>query len=68
MFPRSPGAIGEDGPGAPGRYASQWSAIVSVAAKMGCTADTLRGWIRQYERDAGKREGVTTAEGAHQIA
>lgn len=51
-----------------GGYASQWSAIVSVAAKVGCTAETLRGWIRQYERDAGKREGVTTAEGAHQIA
>ncbi|QJD67641.1 IS3 family transposase [Xanthomonas campestris pv. badrii] len=45
-----------------GEYASQWSAIVSVSAKVGCTAETLRGWIRQYERDGGKREGVTTAE------
>ncbi|MFX9665254.1 IS3 family transposase, partial [Acinetobacter baumannii] len=25
-------------------YESQWAAIVSVAAKVGCTAETLRGW------------------------
>ena len=39
-----------------------WPAIVSVAAKIGCTAETLRRWIRQAERDAGKREGLTTDE------
>ncbi|WP_286878493.1 IS3 family transposase [Delftia sp. 67-8] len=43
-------------------YESQWAAIVSVAAKVGCTAETLRGWLRQHERDTGKRDGVTTAE------
>ena len=39
-----------------------WPAIVSVAAKIGCTAETLRRWVRQAERDTGKREGLTTDE------
>ncbi len=41
---------------------SQWSAIQSVAAKLGCSAETLRRWVRQSERDAGEREGLTTSE------
>ena len=45
-----------------GNHASQWAAIESIAAKMGCTAETLRGWVRQSERDAGKRPGLTTSE------
>ena len=45
-----------------GEYESQWAAIVSVAAKIGCTAETLRGWVRQHERDTGQRGGLTTAE------
>ncbi|HWO89197.1 MAG TPA: transposase, partial [Gemmatimonadales bacterium] len=28
-------------------YASQWGAISSIASKIGCTAETLRGWVRQ---------------------
>ncbi len=43
-------------------HASQWVAIESIAAKIGCTAETLRRWVRQRERDTGKREGMTTAE------
>jgi transposase len=43
-------------------YESQWAAIVSIAAKMGCTAQTLRRWVRQHERDTGQREGVSSAE------
>ena len=39
-----------------------WPVIVSVSAKIGCTAETLRRWVRQAERDAGKREGLTTGE------
>ena len=35
---------------------------MSVSGKVGCTAETLRGWIRQHERDVGKREGATSAE------
>jgi len=39
-----------------------WPAIVSVSAKIGCTSETLRRWVRQAERDASKREGLTTDE------
>lgn len=41
---------------------SQWAAIASVAAKIGCTAETLRRWVRQIERDTGVRPGPTTTE------
>ena len=34
-------------------YDSQWAAMVSVASKLGCTAETLRKWVRRAERDAG---------------
>lgn len=43
-------------------HESQWDAIRSVAAKIGCTRETLRKWVRQAERDAGKRGGLTTTE------
>ena len=45
-----------------GDHASQWSAIGSIAAKIGCTTETLRKWVRQAERDQGLRPGPTTAE------
>jgi transposase len=43
-------------------HASQWAAIESIAVKIGCTAETLRSWVRQHERDTGQREGITTSE------
>ena len=43
-------------------YESQWAAVVSIAAKIGCTPQTLHTWVRQHERDTGLREGVTTEE------
>ena len=43
-------------------YPSQWAAIVAIAAKMGCKAETLRLWTRRMERDTGKRPGLTTSE------
>jgi len=43
-------------------YDSQWAAIGSIAAKMGCTAETLRKWVRQAERDQGRRPGLTSEE------
>ena len=45
-----------------GDHASQWAAIGSIAGKIGCTAETLRKWVRQAERDGGQRPGPTTAE------
>lgn len=44
------------------QYESQWAAIESIAGKIGCTAETLRRWVRQQERDTGQRSGPTTAE------
>lgn len=43
-------------------YESQWAAIGSVASKIGCTAETLRKWVRQAERDTGRRDGMTTGD------
>ena len=44
------------------QYPSQWAAITSIAGKFGCTAETLRNWVRQAERDRGQRDGLTTDE------
>src|SRR6476620_8399443 len=45
-----------------GEHGSQYSAIRSIAAKIGCSGETLRNWIRQAERDQGQRAGPTTDE------
>ena len=45
-----------------GEHASQWAAINSIAAKIGCSGETLRKWGRQAERDGGQRPGPTSAE------
>ena len=41
-------------------HPSQWAAIGSIAAKIGCTAETLRAWVRQTERDQGRRAGLSS--------
>jgi transposase len=43
-------------------HGSQWAAIQSIAAKIGCSGETLRNWVRQAERDRGQRAGPTTDE------
>jgi transposase len=43
-----------------GDHASQWEAIGSIAAKIGCTGETLRRWVRQAEQDSGVRAGMTS--------
>jgi transposase len=43
-------------------HASQRAAIQSIASKLGCTTETLRRWVRQDERDHGRRAGLTTDE------
>jgi transposase len=45
-------------------YSSQWSAIMSIAGKIGCTPETLRKWVRRTEIDTGRRGGVTSEERA----
>jgi transposase len=41
---------------------SQWAAIQSILGKFGCSAETLRSWVRRAERDDGRRPGLTTEE------
>ena len=43
-------------------YESQWAAMGSIAAKIGCTAETLRKWVRQAEHDQGLRDGLTSSD------
>ena len=43
-------------------YPSQWAAIVSIAARLGPSAETLRNWVRRAEVDEGRRSGVTSDE------
>jgi transposase len=45
-------------------HASQWAAIVSFAAKIGCTPETLRSWVRRVEVDEGRRPGISSDERA----
>jgi len=41
-------------------HQSLWAAVVSIATKIGCTAQTLVEWVKKAEVDSGKRAGVPT--------
>jgi transposase len=41
-------------------HPSRWAAIISIAAKVGCTGQTLNEWLKKAERDTGRAPGVTT--------
>src|SRR4051795_5675428 len=43
-----------------GEHASRWAAVSSIAAKIGCTSQTLNEWVKKAERDNGARVGVPT--------
>ncbi len=45
-----------------GEYGSQWEAMGSIAEKIGCSAETLRKWVRRTEIDTGRRAGLTSEE------
>ena len=44
------------------KHDSRWAAVESIAKKLGCSAQTLDKWLKQAERDAGQRGGLTTDE------
>jgi transposase len=46
-----------------GDHNSQYGVIHSITAKIGCSGETLRNWVRQAELDQGQRAGPTTDEG-----
>ena len=39
-------------------HPSRWTAITSIAGKIGCTAQTLNEWVKKAEVDSGKRAGI----------
>ena len=41
-----------------GEYPSRWAALASISAKIGCTAQSLKGWVKKAEIDSGVRGGV----------
>jgi transposase len=43
-----------------GKHGSQWNTIVSIAAKIGCSAPTLNEWVKRSQVDSGERPGVST--------
>jgi transposase-like protein len=43
-----------------GDHASRWAAVVSIAAKIGCTPQTLNEWVKRTEVDSGRKPGLTT--------
>jgi transposase len=45
-----------------GEHESQWAAIGSIAAKIGCTPETLRKWVRRAEVEQGRRGGMKSDE------
>ena len=43
-----------------GEHPSRWAAIMSIAGKIGCTAQTLNEWVKKAEVDGGRKPGLTT--------
>ena len=41
-------------------HPSRWAAVASIAAKIGCTPQTLHDWVKKAEVDSGQRAGVST--------
>ena len=63
IFSRGSVAGGADGSGSPGR-ASVAVGSDQLDCKIGCTGETLRGWVRQAERDQGLHGGSATEDSA----
>ena len=41
-------------------HPSRWAAVTSIAAKIGCTPQTLNEWVKRTEVDSGRKPGLTT--------
>ena len=41
-------------------HPSRWATIMSIAGKIGCTAQTLNEWVKKAEVDSGRKPGLTT--------
>jgi transposase len=39
-------------------HTSRWAGVSSIAAKIGCTAQTLHEWVKKADRDSGRTPGV----------
>ena len=43
-----------------GEHSSRWAAVTSIAAKIGCTAQTLHEWVKKADRDSGRTPGISS--------
>ena len=41
-------------------HRSRWATVTSIAAKIGCTAQSLNDWVKKAEVDSGTRAGIPT--------
>jgi transposase-like protein len=46
-----------------GEHGSLWNTIVSIAAKIGCSAQTLNEWVKRTRVDSGERPGTGFSNG-----
>lgn len=42
------------------QHPSRWQAVMSISAKIGCTAQTLNEWGKKAEVDSGQCAGIPT--------
>lgn len=43
-----------------GQHQSRWQAVMSIAAMIGCTLQTLNDWVKKAEVNLGKRPRVSS--------
>ena len=43
-----------------GEHTSRWAAVVSIAAKICCTPQTLNEWMKKAEVDSGRKPGLAS--------
>ena len=48
-------------------HSSRWATVTSIAAKIGCTAQTLHQWVGRAERDSGRNQGRMRRTGIRPI-